>query len=110
MKSRAVIFAGTLTFPEIALLAEKSRLYIGNDTGLTHLAAAAGARTVAIFGPSDPQRYAPFAPNSLTLWKPARVHQAGVVGGTPTHWNWEIDGIDVDEAVQRILDSALVKA
>jgi ADP-heptose:LPS heptosyltransferase len=95
-----------LRFPEIALLAKRSRLYVGNDTGPTHLAAAAGAHTVAIFGPSHPQRYAPFAPNALTLWKPAQVNQAGVVAGTPQNWDWERDGIGVEEAAQRIFEFA----
>ncbi len=33
--------------------------YVGNDSGITHLAAFAGLSTVAIFGPSDPVRWAP---------------------------------------------------
>ena len=36
-----------------------ARLYIGNDSGITHLAAACGRRTVAVFGPTDPRRWAP---------------------------------------------------
>lgn len=36
-----------------------SRVYIGNDSGITHLAAAAGARVVAIFGPTDPEVWGP---------------------------------------------------
>ena len=36
-----------------------ARLYIGNDSGITHLAAAAGVPVVAIFGPSDPAVWAP---------------------------------------------------
>jgi ADP-heptose:LPS heptosyltransferase len=38
-----------------------ARLYIGNDSGITHLAAAAGAPVVAIFGPTDPAIWAPRA-------------------------------------------------
>jgi ADP-heptose:LPS heptosyltransferase len=34
-------------------------LYIGNDSGVTHLAAIVGVRTVAVFGPTDPSRWAP---------------------------------------------------
>ncbi|MCC6393041.1 MAG: glycosyltransferase family 9 protein [Bryobacterales bacterium] len=34
-------------------------LYIGNDSGITHLAAAAGVPVVAIFGPTDPEVWAP---------------------------------------------------
>ena len=36
-----------------------ARLYIGNDSGITHLAAAVGAPVVAIFGPTDPAIWAP---------------------------------------------------
>lgn len=36
-----------------------ARIYIGNDSGITHLAAAAGAPVVAIFGPTDPVVWAP---------------------------------------------------
>jgi heptosyltransferase-3 len=41
-----------------ALLA-RSRAYVGNDSGVTHLAAAWGAPTVALFGPTDPAVWAP---------------------------------------------------
>lgn len=104
MATPAAALVGILSFAEIALLASRSRLYVGNDTGLTHLAAAAGAPTAAIFGPSDPRRYAPFAPNTLTLWKPAAVQRAGVAAGTPQGWDWSRDGIGVDEVEQAILD------
>jgi heptosyltransferase III len=36
-----------------------ARLYIGNDSGITHLAAAVGVPTLALFGPSEPHRWAP---------------------------------------------------
>lgn len=38
-------------------------LYIGNDSGITHLAAATGIQTVALFGPTDPGRWAPRGSN-----------------------------------------------
>jgi heptosyltransferase-3 len=34
-------------------------LYVGNDSGVTHLAAIVGVRTGAVFGPTDPHRWAP---------------------------------------------------
>lgn len=45
----------------VALARELARaqLYIGNDSGITHLAAAVGCRTVAIFGPTNPRVWAP---------------------------------------------------
>jgi ADP-heptose:LPS heptosyltransferase len=41
---------------------KRARLYIGNATSLTHLAAAAGCPTVALFGPTDEEIYAPVGP------------------------------------------------
>ncbi|RMG74515.1 MAG: glycosyltransferase family 9 protein [Chloroflexi bacterium] len=97
-------FIGELSFPQIAALAAQSQLYIGNDTGLTHLAAAAGARTVMILGPSDPARYAPFTPHSLAIWKPTPLKRGGVASGTPENWSWERDGISVEAAYQQIIE------
>lgn len=44
---------------DLARLLNSAGGYIGNDSGATHLAAFLGVPTVAIFGPSDPQRWAP---------------------------------------------------
>jgi len=41
----------------------RARLYIGNDSGITHLAAAAGTPVLAIFGPTNPEVWAPRGPN-----------------------------------------------
>jgi len=44
-----------------------ARLYIGNDSGITHLAAALGVKTLALFGPTDPLRWAPRGANVHVL-------------------------------------------
>jgi hypothetical protein len=46
---------------ELARRLAGARLYVGNDSGITHLAAASGAPVVALFGPSDPAVWAPRA-------------------------------------------------
>lgn len=48
-----------------------ARLYIGNDTGITHVAAALGVQTIAIFTASDPARWAPRGPNVTVLRNPS---------------------------------------
>lgn len=42
-------------------------LYIGNDSGITHLAAALGVRTLALFGPTSPRNWAPRGANVHVL-------------------------------------------
>jgi hypothetical protein len=48
---------------ELACWLAKARLYIGNDSGITHLAAAVGTPVLALFGPTDPNVWAPRGPN-----------------------------------------------
>ncbi|HEY3938293.1 MAG TPA: glycosyltransferase family 9 protein [Bryobacteraceae bacterium] len=44
-----------------------AKLYIGNDSGVTHLAAATGMPTLALFGPTAPRQWAPRGGNVLVL-------------------------------------------
>ena len=44
---------------ELACWLATSRVFVGNDSGIAHLAAAAGVPVIAIFGPSDPAIWAP---------------------------------------------------
>jgi len=103
MTAPALDFTGKFSFGEIAALAADSLLYVGNDTGLTHFAAAAGAKTVMILGPTDPARYAPFTSDSLALWKTIALPAGGVASGIPQDWDWARDGITVDEAFDQIM-------
>jgi ADP-heptose:LPS heptosyltransferase len=52
--------AGRLSLGQLGALAEIADLYIGNDAGSTHVAAAVGCPTLAIFGPSDPAVSGPY--------------------------------------------------
>jgi heptosyltransferase III len=52
-----------LRLPELAVVLSVSCGYVGNDAGITHLAAAVGAPVVALFGPSDPALWAPRGPH-----------------------------------------------
>jgi len=55
----AIDLAGRLTLPEAAACLARAALYVGNDSGLMHLAAAAGAPTLGLFGPTPVAEYAP---------------------------------------------------
>lgn len=55
-----VLLAGSLSFAELAELLSGAALYLGTDTVTTHMAAAAGVPTVALFGPENPQAWGPW--------------------------------------------------
>jgi ADP-heptose:LPS heptosyltransferase len=52
------VLAG-LGLPELACILAGASAFVGNDSGITHLAGLVGAPTVAIFGPFDPAYWAP---------------------------------------------------
>jgi heptosyltransferase-3 len=51
---------GKLSLSGVAYLLGKARAYVGPDTVVTHLAAASGTPTVALFGPSNPVKWGPW--------------------------------------------------
>jgi heptosyltransferase-1 len=71
MQQNAVNWAGETTLRELAALASLADLFITTDTGPMHLAAAAGARVVALFGPTAPWRTGPYGPGHEIVRKGA---------------------------------------
>lgn len=62
---------GQLSFGETGDLLRRARLFVGPDTGTTHVAAATGVATIALFGPSNPVRWGPWPrgwPASESPW------------------------------------------
>ncbi|MCP5094139.1 MAG: glycosyltransferase family 9 protein, partial [Chloroflexi bacterium] len=84
-------WAGQFSLGSLGALAEIADLYIGNDTGPTHIAAAVGCPTLAIFGPSDPAISGPYGhkENVTSLWR----------GQSEQPFSWE-NGISVEEATR----------
>ncbi|MFH1369911.1 MAG: glycosyltransferase family 9 protein [Planctomycetota bacterium] len=56
-----------LPLTDVLAVLSCARGYIGNDSGITHLAAALGLRTVAVFGPTEPAVYGPVGPAVTVL-------------------------------------------
>ena len=67
--SRVVSLAGQTSLGELLALIESCRLFISNDSGPLHLAAAIGTPVTAFFGPETPQLYGPVGSNSLVLYQ-----------------------------------------
>ena len=68
-KHSNVRFARNLPLPRLAAILELS-VFIGHDSGISHLAAAAGARCILLFGPTDPDVWAPRNENVRVIRTP----------------------------------------
>ena len=66
---------GVLTWPELAEVIRGAKVYIGPDTSVTHLAAATGTMTVALYGPTDPRRFGPWPVGAVGGWEAAGTIQ-----------------------------------
>ena len=66
--------AGQLSLAQLAELISHAMLFIGPDTGITHLAAATGTKTFAVFGPTDPKKWAPWPFNYTSSMPPFVSH------------------------------------
>ena len=69
-KNRDVRFVRNLPLPRLAAILERS-IFIGHDSGISHLAAAAGANCILLFGPTDPNVWAPRNDNVQILRPPS---------------------------------------
>jgi len=64
----AVDLAGKTTLTGMAAVLERAALFVGNDSGPMHVAAAVGTRVVAVFGPGAPYKTAPYlAPDRVRV-------------------------------------------
>jgi lipopolysaccharide heptosyltransferase III len=63
---RGIAAVHQMEWPDMMTLLTKARIYIGPDTSVTHLAAAAGCKTIALFGPTDPRVWGPWPVGGLS--------------------------------------------
>jgi heptosyltransferase II len=64
-----VSLVGKISIQETASLLKKVALFVGNDSGIMHVAAAAGASLVAIFGPQNPVKFGPWSDKARVIYK-----------------------------------------
>jgi predicted lipopolysaccharide heptosyltransferase III len=94
------ILAGDLQFSAVGALLREARLFIGNDSGLMHLAEAVGTPIVALFGPTFPDRTGPLGPTHRALVKPIPCRPCRLYftrDRCERGHNYCMDMIDVDE-------------
>ncbi len=61
--------AGKTNLKEAFAVIERCSLVVANDTGIMHIAAAQGVKTIGLFGPNIPLRWAPYGHKNLYLYK-----------------------------------------
>ena len=76
----AIDLRGALSLPEAAACLARCALFVGNDSGLMHLAAAAGAPTLGLFGPSRADEYAPVGRCTGFVASPGPAGSASIAG------------------------------
>ena len=69
-RDRPILVARHLPLPQLGAILARSRLFLGHDSGISHLAAAAGAKCLLLFGPTDPSVWAPANPGVHVLPAP----------------------------------------
>ena len=79
-------FCGDLSLTESAAILKKAKLFIGNDSGLGHIASATKTKSFTIFGEGNPLRYKPYSMKSFFY----------------QNYEKDINLIDVDTIFQKI--------
>ena len=78
-------FCGKLNLIEVIAHLKKCKIFIGNDSGLMHIASASGIPTLGLFGPSLESRYAPKGNNAHYIRTKKTFRQ--LTGAKNFDWN-----------------------
>lgn len=92
--------------PTTAALMSRADLFVGNDSGMMHLAAAAGAPTLGLFGPTDERLYGPWGERAAAVRAPGVAFVFGKTSKTVSQTESQMGALDVETvaaAVQRLL-------
>lgn len=95
MAVRVHNLCGRVSLGAVGALCEVADLYVGNDAGPTHIAAATGCSTLAIYGPTNPAYSRPLAPQAdvIALWRDLSELEH------ERPFTWDI-GVTVQQAVE----------
>ena len=99
MRYPAIPVAGETSILELAALLRRCRLFVGNDNGPMHIAAAVGTPVVALFGPTNPAEWGPWGDGHVALYKGFDCRQCWWSGGCRLGEGNCLQQITVDEAM-----------
>jgi ADP-heptose:LPS heptosyltransferase len=98
LREDRLIVAKSLSLSMLAAIIAKAELFVGNDSGMAHLAAALGTSAIALFGPTLPKHWAPLGPDVRILWDTRDCE--GCNSGNATHTC--LENITVEAALQAV--------
>lgn len=78
---RTVDLIGRGDLPSVAACLARADLFVGNDSGLMHIAAATGVPTLGLFGPSRTEHYAPWGPRAAAVRTPESYEELATCEG-----------------------------
>lgn len=96
--------AEALPLPVLAALIGRSSIFIGNDSGIAHLSAALGVRSIVLFGPTLPRHWAPLG-RHVTVIRNADGCSA-CLDGAGSHTC--LAAVTVDEVIRAVAGSGLL--
>ncbi len=108
---RAIDLVGKCGLRETVALLKRSALFVGNDSGIMHLAAASGIPLVALFGPQSPVKFGPWSSRAKVMYKALKCspcRQKFFTECSPqAHMRPEcVESISVDEVFQESIKIA----
>jgi len=95
---RVIDLVGKVDLLTAAAILRNAALFVGNDTGLMHLAAASGAPTLGLFGPSNVKEYAPWGPRAAYVQTALSYWELYKPGWQLTPADSMMDSLSVDMA------------
>lgn len=68
-KHPVIVLAGRTSVKQFAAVVKRAALFVGNDSGAMHIAAAVGTPVIGLFGPSDPREWGPTGAQVVAIYK-----------------------------------------
>ena len=104
MRAESINIAGKTTLTQLASILHTCNVFIGNDSGPMHLAAAVGTQTIGLYGPGDPTRFGPVGAKCQTI---RQKFDCPPCTGTTCRFGKEgcMSAIQVDDVIQVLEDA-----
>jgi ADP-heptose:LPS heptosyltransferase len=99
---KAPVFVKGLSILDLASVLAEGRLLVGNDSGVSHLAASLGLTTVAVFGPTDPGLWAPRSERAVVVRRPIPCSPCPQERFFQCHRVDCLRGVEVDDVLKAI--------